>query len=209
MAQSGNKVLIVDADLRRPSQHKVHGFARSPGLTHFLTDQLPLHMAVRPTAVANLDLLAAGAEVSNPAELLASPKMVGLIEEVRQRYDIVIVDTSPLLVVTDPLLTAAAVDGIVLVIRAAVTRRHDAERCQDLLNTLQTPVLGLVINGIDLGQLGYGYGYLYGYGAYGRGKPVGDGDDPVSSHPLDRAASTAEVARIGQSGTNGHPTVDS
>jgi len=213
MAQSGKKVLLVDADLRRPSQHTIHGLARSPGMTNVLKDQMPFHTAVQPTAVPNLDLLAAGAEVSNPAELLATERLVTLMGELRLAYDIVIIDTSPLLVVTDPSIVAVAIDGMVLVVRAAVTRRHDAERCQDLLKALQTPVLGLVINGINPGQrgygYGYGYGYLYGYGAYGRTSTVGNGDDPALALTSDRAATTAEVPGIGVNGTNGHPDVDS
>ena len=97
-------------------------------------------------------------------------------------------------------------------IRAAVTRRHDAERCQDLLNTLQTPVLGLVINGIDLGQLGYGYGYgygyLYGYGTYGRASASGNGEDPAPGR-LSDLASAGRAPRLEHNGTNGHPPVAS
>jgi len=101
-----------------------------------------------------------------------------------------------------------AIDGMVLVVRAAVTRRHDAERCHDLLQALQTPVLGLVINGINPGQrgygYGYGYGYLYGYGAYGRTKTTGNGDDPASTLSPDRAiaTATAQVPKLGHNGTH-------
>ena len=213
MAQSGKKVLLVDADLRRPSQHKIHGLARSPGLTHVLNGDLPFHMAVQPTAVANLDLLAAGVDASNPAELLATPPLLTLMENMHISYHIVIIDTSPLLVVTDPSIIAVAIDGMVLVVRASVTRRHDAERCHDLLKALQTPVLGLVINGINPGQrgygYGYGYGYLYGYGAYGPATTLGNGDDPVSAQPSVRAAGTAEMLSLGLNGTNGHAHVSS
>jgi polysaccharide biosynthesis transport protein len=213
MAQSGKKVLLVDADLRRPSQHTIHSLPRSPGMTHVLNDLMPFHMAVQPTAVTNLDLLAAGAEVSNPAELLATERLVSLAGELRVAYDIVIIDTSPLLVVTDPSIIAVAIDGMVLVVRASVTRRLDAERCQDLLKALQTPVLGLIINGINPGQrgygYGYGYGYLYGYGAYGRSTTVGDGDDPTLALTSDRVTATAEAPKIGRNGTNGHPTENS
>ncbi len=124
---------------------------------------------------------------------------------------IAIVDTSPLLVVTDPLIIAAAVDGILLVVRVSVTRRHDAERCQDLLKTLQTPMVGLVINGINPGQreYGYGYGYLYGYGAYGPVARSGNGDDPVNAHPSVHATAAAELPSLELNGTNGHATLSS
>jgi capsular exopolysaccharide synthesis family protein len=203
-------VLLVDADLRRPSQHAVHGLARSPGLTHVLSDLMPYHTVVQSTAVANLDLLAAGAEVQNPAELLASARLVTLMGELRRDYDIVFIDTSPLLVVTDPSIIAVAIDGLVLVVRASVTRRHDAQRCQDLLKALQTPALGLVVNGINPGQrgYGYGYGYLYGYGDYRRTKTGDNGDYSTLTISSDRATAAAKTPRIGLNGTNGHRTGD-
>jgi capsular exopolysaccharide synthesis family protein len=211
MAQSGRKVLLLDADLRRPSQHTIHGLSQSPGLTQVLTDQLPFDQAVQPTAVPSLDLLAAGAEVSNPAELLATARFGALVGELRQAYDIVIIDTSPLLVVTDPSVIAVVIDGMVLVVRASVTRRFDAERSQDLLKALETPVLGLVINGIDSGQggYGYGYGYLYGYGTYGRSGSSGNGAETTQALPSDGADGQAETSRLGLNGTNGHSHVDS
>lgn len=213
MAQSGRKVLLVDADLRRPSQHTIHGLSRSPGLTHVLTDQMPFAQAVQRTAIDNLDLLAAGEEVSNPAELLATDRLGTLVGELRQAYDLVILDTSPMLAVTDPSIIAVVIDGMLLVVRASVTRRLDAERTQDLLKALETPVLGIVINGIDPGQrgygYGYGYGYLYGYGAYGRASSSGNGDSPAPGRLTDVAGTSAEVPRLGLKGTNGHTTVDS
>ena len=208
MAHSGRKVLLIDADLRRPSQHTIHGLPRSPGLTEVLNDQMPFHKAVQQTAIENLDILAAGAEVSNPAELLATDRLGALVRELRQAYDLVLVDTPPLLAVTDPSVIAVVMDAILLVVRAAVTRRLDAERSQDLLRALETPVLGLVINGINAGQggygYGYGYGYHYGYGTYGRASSLGNGDDPAPEQLSDLASAPAEVPGIKLNGTNGN-----
>ncbi len=208
MAHSGRKVLLIDADLRRPSQHTIHGLPRSPGLTEVLNDQMPFHEAVQQTAIENLDFLAAGAEVSNPAELLATDCLGALVRELRQAYDLVLVDTSPLLAVTDASVIAVVMDAILLVVRAAVTRRLDAERSQDLLRALETPVLGLVINGINAGQggygYGYGYGYHYGYGTYGRASSLGNGDDPAPEQLSDLASAPAEVPGIKLNGTNGN-----
>ncbi|MGD0044988.1 MAG: CpsD/CapB family tyrosine-protein kinase, partial [Isosphaeraceae bacterium] len=208
MAHSGRKVLLIDADLRRPSQHTIHGLPRSPGLTEVLNDQMPFHEAVQQTAIENLDFLAAGAEVSNPAELLAMDRLGALVRELRQAYDLVLVDTSPLLAVTDPSVIAVVMDAILLVVRDAVTRRLDAERSQDLLRALETPVLGLVINGINPGQggygYGYGYGYHYGYGTYGRASSLGNGDDPAPEQLSDLASAPAEVPGIKLNGTNGN-----
>ena len=114
-----------------------------------------------------------------------------------------------------PSVIAVVMDAILLVVRAAVTRRIDAERSQDLLRALETPVLGLVINGINPGQGGYGYGYgygyghLYGYGTYGRASSLENGDDPAPGRLSDLASAPAEVPRIELNGTNGHPPVDS
>ena len=208
MAQSGRKVLLIDADLRRPSQHTLHGLPRSPGLTEILNDQMAFHQAVQQTAIENLDLLATGEEVSYPAELLAKDRLGTLLRELRQAYDLVILDTSPLLVVTDASVIAVVIDGILLIVRAAVTRRLDAERSQDLLKALETPVLGLVINGINPGH-GHGYGYVYGYGNYGRASSSGNGDDPTPGLLSDLASAAAKVPRIEVNGTNGHSTADS
>ena len=135
------------------------------------------------------------------------------MRELRQAYDLVLVDTSPLLAVTDASVIAVVMDAVLLVVRAAVTRRVDAERSQDLLKALETPVLGLVINGINPGQrgygYGYGYGYLYGYGTYGRASSLGNGDDPAPELLSDLASVPAELPRIELNGTNGHPPVDS
>ena len=211
MAQSGRKVLLIDADLRRPSQHTLHGLARSPGLTEILNDQMPFHQAVQQTAIENLDFLATGAEVSYPAELLATDRLGTLLRELRQAYDLVLLDTSPLLVVTDPSVIAVVIDGIFADRPGCDHPRIDAERSQDLLKALETPVLGLVINGINTGQGGYdyGYGYLYGYGAYGRASSSGNGDDPAPGLLSDVAGAPADVPRIELNGTNGHSTADS
>src|SRR5262249_47611967 len=162
LAQSGRKVLLVDADLRHPSLHRTHGLHRRFGLTQILADRRPLGRAVQPTPIENLDLLAAGPDTPNPAELLASQRLVTFVEETREAYDNVVIDSSPLLAVTDPSLLAAVSDGIVLVVRASVTRRHDAEQTLELLGTLGTTVLGVVVNGVKPGKLGSRYGYPYG-----------------------------------------------
>jgi Mrp family chromosome partitioning ATPase len=116
-------------------------------------------------------MLTAGPDVSNPAELLASHRLGELLEEARQTYDVVVVDSSPLLAVTDPSILAAAVDRIVLVARASVTRLHEAGRAVEAIRSLGTPLLGAIINGVtpDLNGHGYGdgFGFGQGYGAYG------------------------------------------
>jgi capsular exopolysaccharide synthesis family protein len=164
LAHVGRKVLLVDADLRRPTQHQIHGLCRDCGLVHTLKDVLPLSRVVQPSRIRNLDLLPAGPEVSNPDELLASPQMAEVLKEMRQTYDIVIFDTPPLLAVADPSILAQSVDGIVLVVRTSTTCRPDIERMAELLQTLGTPVLGAVINGLTSSEMGIKSGYRYGFG---------------------------------------------
>src|SRR5262249_42936812 len=141
LAHAGRRVLLVDADMRRPIQHEVFGLGRDRGLPHALKDILPLGRVIQPSPVENLDLLLAGPAVSNPAELLASPQLTQAIQEMRQTYDVVIIDTPPLLAVADGSILAQSVDGILLVVRTTTTCRPDVERMVELLQTLGTPVL--------------------------------------------------------------------
>jgi capsular exopolysaccharide synthesis family protein len=208
-AQSGRRVLLIDADLRRPSQHRIHRRHRGPGLTQVLAGEIAFHRVVQSTEVENLDLLTAGAEVPHPAELLATERLGALVGELRQAYDLVIIDTSPLLVVTDPSIVAVAIDGIVLVVRASATRRFDAERSQDLLRILEIPVLGLIINGVGPEQRGYGYGDLLRYGAYGRAASSGDGEDTDQGSPSERVDGRRGLPGVGPNSTDYRPPVDS
>jgi capsular exopolysaccharide synthesis family protein len=165
MAQAGRRVLLIDADLRKPSQQKIHGLSKEHGLSSILTGAVAASRVVQRTAVEGLDLIATGPEPPNPAELLASPRFAQVLDEIRPLYDLVIIDSSPILAVTDPAIIGAVVDGVVLVVRPARLKVHDAERTSELLETLGTPVLGTIINGV--GRERGGYGSYSGYGTYG------------------------------------------
>jgi capsular exopolysaccharide synthesis family protein len=157
LALAGRKVLLIDADLRNPAQHRVFDRCRERGLTLMLRGILTLEQVVQPTAIEGLDLLTAGQEFPSPAELLASHGLSEHLEGIRRAYEVVIIDSSPLLVVTDPSILAAEVDGILLVARASQTRRRDAMRVAELLRALGTPVLGAVLNGTAPGATYYPY----------------------------------------------------
>ncbi|MDB5352377.1 MAG: capsular exopolysaccharide biosynthesis protein [Planctomycetota bacterium] len=162
LAQAGRRVLLIDADLRRPRLNAIHGLPREPGLTQILGGQLPIHQGVQATAVPNLDLVCAGSEVPNPAELLTSPFLGEFLKAARETYEEVIIDSPPLLTVADAAILGGLADGILMVVRAAAVRRQDAVRSIELLSAIGTPALGIVINGANRQQGGYGYGYGYG-----------------------------------------------
>lgn len=166
MAQSGQRVILVDADLRRPRQHKVMGLSCSIGLASVIDGQVPLDEAIVKTSVPNLSLLPCGLRPSNPSELLTSPQLQSVLATLRERYDYVLVDTPPLLVVTDPCVVAPRVDGVLLVIRPSKKSGPESLRAREILATLGVKVLGVVVNGAS-GNLGSGqYEYNYGPGNY-------------------------------------------
>jgi capsular exopolysaccharide synthesis family protein len=148
LAQVGRRVLLVDADLRRPMQHEIHGLRRECGLVQILREVMSLDRVVQATPVRNLEVVTSGPEVPNPAELLSVPALAEFFQRASTGYDTVIVDAPPLLAVADPAIIGALVDAVLLVVRVADTRRDDAARAVELLKGLGTPVVGGVINGV-------------------------------------------------------------
>jgi receptor protein-tyrosine kinase len=208
LAQAGRSVLLIDSDLRCPTQHTVHKRKREPGLVQLLGESEGLQELVQDTVVDGLKLLAAGSETLNPAELLMSARFAEVIAEARGRYDVVIVDSPPILMVTDSAIAASQADGIMLVVRVGQTKRQNAQRALEVLKELGTPILGTVINAIGFESGQYGYGYGYGYGVYGYGRPsrVTPGlDTPL---PAPHANGQPQAAGAGASGeNNGHREV--
>ena len=185
IAQSGKRVLLVDADMRRPRQHSTFGISSKEGFATVLSGQSQWRdVMYECEEIEGLTLMPCGAKPYNPAELSSSPQVKVLIEEMREEFDFVIIDTPPLLAVTDPCPIAARVDGVVLCLRIKKNVRVSAERATEMLANLGAKCIGLVVNGVGA-QSGYGsqytygayragysyngYGYGYGYG-YGSGK---------------------------------------
>jgi capsular exopolysaccharide synthesis family protein len=163
LAQKGARVLLVDADLRRPSVHTVMRIRGTSGLSTLLTGSAVFEDVVQPApGITNLWVIPAGAPPSQPSELLSSAKMKELITRWENEYDHVIIDTPPVLSVTDAVSLSSDVDGVLMVVRAGNTRRDALRRMQELLAQVNARQLGVVLNAIDLTASDTAYYYYYG-----------------------------------------------
>lgn len=163
-AATGQSVVLVDGDLRRRRVGEVFELANDgPGLAGVVAGWAQLDEALRPaTAPEGLTLLPAGSTPDNPSELLGSPRMAELLEQLGERFDVVLVDSPPVLPVTDPLLLAVKATGVVVVVRLGVTNREQVRRTIGSLQKLGVPLLGLVANGA-VPSHDPAYGYAGGY----------------------------------------------
>jgi polysaccharide biosynthesis transport protein len=168
LAQKGVRVLLIDADLRRPSIHKTLGMGPRSGLSNVLTGSTTLEQAIaRTTLLPNLHVLPAGTPPPNPAELLASSNMRDALAELRQQYDHIVVDTPPSLSVTDAVVLSPRADAVVLVIRSGQTTKQALRRSRDILAQVNAKVVGVLLNAVDLSSPDYYYYYEY-QGKYAR-----------------------------------------
>lgn len=168
MAEAGRgPVLLIDADLRKPRVHAALGLDNAAGLTNCLVGNAALEESVRETVVPNLHVLTAGPTPPNPAELLGGHRMAEILEKARERYGKVVLDTPPLVAVTDTCLLAPLVDGKFLVISVGKTSWRLIIRGKEALSAVGVEATGAILNNIRSRQRGYGYGY--GYGRYGEG----------------------------------------
>ena len=182
IAQSGKRILLVDADMRRPRQHGTFGITSKEGFATVLSGQSQWRdVMYECEEIEGLTVMPCGAKPNNPAELSSSPQVKVLIEEMRAEFDFVIIDTPPLLAVTDPCPIAARVDGVILCLRIKKNVRVSAERATEMIANLGATCIGLVVNGVGA-QSGYGSQYTYGayragysYNGYGYGYGYGTG----------------------------------
>jgi len=167
LAQKGTRVLLIDADLRRPSIHKTLGMGPKTGLSNVLTGNATLQQAVvRSNILPTLFVLTAGTPPPNPAELLASSNMKDILAELREQYDHIVVDTPPTLSVTDAVVMSTRADAVVLVIRSGQTTKQALRRSRDILMQVNARVAGVLLNAVDLTSPDYYYYYEY-QGKYG------------------------------------------
>jgi capsular exopolysaccharide synthesis family protein len=166
MAQAGGRILLVDADMRRPRVHKSFGLKSDTGISSVMAGDIQLKDAICKSEVPNLDVLPCGPMPPNPAELLHTERFRQILVQCRGNYDRVILDSPPIGPVTDPAIIGGATDGVVLVLRAGHSTRVATQFARRQLADAGARILGLVINQTDRRGRGYGYRYDY-YATYG------------------------------------------
>nr|WP_157406178.1 CpsD/CapB family tyrosine-protein kinase [Neobacillus drentensis] len=157
LAQQGKTVVLVDADLRKPSVHYAFNVSNIDGLTSVLTKDISLVEAIFKTNIPNLDILTSGRIPPNPSELLDSKTMENIMEELKELYDFIIFDTPPILLVTDSQIMANKCDGVVLVVASGKTKKDQGMKAKELLQKANSQVLGVVVNGVRAKGEYYGY----------------------------------------------------
>jgi len=174
IAQAGKKVCLIDADFRRPRVHQYFGQELSPGLLGVLSGEMELDDAIQPCALQNdLFLMPAGGRPSNPGELVTSEEFRNLIEALREKFDYVLIDSPPVLPVSDPATIASIVDGVYLVTRIRKGVKLTSQKAKETLDRVGANWMGVIVNGVDenphYSEYGYQYGnYSYYGGVYGR-----------------------------------------
>jgi capsular exopolysaccharide synthesis family protein len=167
MAQLGKRVLLIDADMRKPRCHRVLGVSNRIGLVNFLVGRSELSECFLETKIKNLSLCPSGPTPPNPSELISSERMRYLVQQARGKFDVVIIDSPPAFAVTDPTLVGTLADGMVLCVRAGRTPRDAVRTCRDRLQQSGVRILGTVLNAFRA-QRGSQYkSYSYHYEAYG------------------------------------------
>jgi capsular exopolysaccharide synthesis family protein len=161
MANTGEKVLLVDADMRCSRLHKSFGLTKENGLSDYLVGNITLDTAIKPTRVENLSIVSAGSTPPNPAELLHSGRMKTFLDEAKKRFDRIIIDPTPILTVTDAAILANVVDGVIMLVRAGKTPIEVVIRSKEKLLEAKANIIGVLLNNIDIGQESYYYYYYY------------------------------------------------
>jgi len=181
LSQKGVRVLLIDADLRRPSVHKTLGMGPRSGLSNVLTGSATLQQTITPAPMLpNLFILPAGTPPPNPAELLASAHMRDLLTELREQFDHIVIDTPPTLSVTDAVVLSPRADATILVIRSGQTTKQALRRARDILTQVNAHVAGVLLNAVDLTSPDYYYYYEYQgkYSHYYQEEPLEPVDGP-------------------------------
>jgi capsular exopolysaccharide synthesis family protein len=163
LASGMKRTVIVDADFRKPKQHRIFGLQGGPGLVEALVGEAELDAVIHPTRVKNLSVIPRGSNPPNPAELLDSDRMREIARALRERFDLVIFDSPPVGSVSDALILAAQVDGTILVVEAGKFEAGFVLRAKEQIEKANGRILGVVINKTKRERLGYYYQQYYGH----------------------------------------------
>jgi succinoglycan biosynthesis transport protein ExoP len=188
MAQAGQRVLLVDADLRRPSLHRLFGLTSDgtgTGLTTAIASPLGAETPVQATAIENLHILTSGPLPPNPSELLGSTRMAHLVERLKREYDTIVIDSPPVLAVADAAICAAYADGVLLVVGCGRTRYQLVQMAQKTLERVHARTLGVVLDRVKADGRG-SYYYYYGYDGHGASERPGARRHGTKGHPPSR-----------------------
>src|SRR5262245_55516668 len=172
LAQDGNKVLVIDADLRKGCCHSRLGLQNRFGLSDVLSRNPSLDGIIQKTAVDGLSLISRGSSHTNPSDLLGSSRMRTMLAQFRQIYDFILLDTPPVIAVSDAAMLSSICDGVLLILHGQKTTTPSAHLALERLQVVQAPVLGVILNSVDLGHPDYEYyRHYYGsdYGAFSNG----------------------------------------
>ena len=217
-AQTGSKVLLIDADLRKPKIHQYLGVVKSDGLTTILSKQKSFEDVVYHNLRPGLDCLTSGSIPPNPAELLGSESMGELMKKLNKEYDYILIDTPPVTVVTDAVALSSFVSGILLIVREGYTNYESIDQALTLLKIAKAKLLGFFINDIDALSINYGsyrsgygrkykgrygkygsgsggYGYNYGYG-YGYGYGYSDDSSSIKKTEFDKYKNDSHESEV-------------
>ena len=167
LTQTGKSVLLIDCDMRNPTVHKNFKLSNKIGLSSCISMGTALADAVQATGIENLDALTGGVIPPNPSELLGSERMQHILARASEEYDYVLIDTPPVLPVTDALVLSRMVDGVILVLTSGEIKVEMARDVKNQLVQADANILGVVLNKVRSEHHGYGYGYYYYYGSDG------------------------------------------
>ncbi len=155
-SQNGKKVIIIDCDLRKPSMHRKFNISNLLGLSEVILGKETLNKAIQQYK-SNVHILPSGKIPPNPAEMISSTTMTNLLEELKEKYDILILDSPPLDAVTDGQILSTKVDGTILVLKAEESKIEDVKEAKNLLNRVGANIIGLVINEVSYNKKKFSY----------------------------------------------------
>lgn len=162
-AQSEKKTIIVELDLRKPTVHKSLQISNRFGITNVLTRSVKLFDVIQETKIPNLHAITSGLIPPNPSELVGSKALSHIIEQLKEEYDVILLDTPPILAITDSQLISAITDGVIIVADSGKVKRNDLQAAKERLELVNANILGVVLNNVKRNTKDNSYYYYYGH----------------------------------------------